>query len=273
MPRRGVGAPSGLERRVAGPQLFLLARGEQQRVVDAGAEPEHAAQGRSEPGHVGRGGGPHQRAEAEPDAGEGRADGVARGAQVAQHGDQQQDGDGEADHLPDRETARRGSVDRLAGHGDVDAGSLEAGGGLLEAVPGCRAEIGRGLVVADRGEGGAAVLGQPAGSVEGILDGADVRLPPDLGQRCLDGVLGHALVGAEDHDGLRARLGLEALLEEVLGLLGLDARDGEVVLEAAAGGDGSADHRGHGEQHGEGGGTRAAADEGCDVGEESAHGR
>ena len=43
-----------------------------------------------------------RRAEAEPDAGDGRAQGVARGAQAAQHGDQQQDGDREADHLPDR---------------------------------------------------------------------------------------------------------------------------------------------------------------------------
>ena len=37
---------------------------------------------------------------------------------------------------------------------------------------------------------------------------------------------------AEDDRGLRAGLGREALLEQVLGLLGLDARDGEVVLEA-----------------------------------------
>ena len=134
MPRGGVGALSGLERAVTGAQLLLLTGGEQQCIVDAGAEPEHAAQRRREPGHVGRGGGPHQGAEAEPDAGEGRAEGVARGAQVAQHGDQQEDGDGEADHLADREPAGGGSVDRLAGHGDVDAGSLEAGGGVLEPV-------------------------------------------------------------------------------------------------------------------------------------------
>ena len=124
MPRGGVGALGGLERAAAGAQLLLLARGEQQRVVDAGAEPEHAAQRRREPGHVGRGGGPHQRAEAEPDAGEGGAERVARGAQVAQHGDQQEHGDGEADHLADREPAGGGAVDRLAGHGDVDARSL-----------------------------------------------------------------------------------------------------------------------------------------------------
>ena len=113
---------------------------------------------------------------------------------------------------------------------------------------------------------------------KGSSTDGDVRLSGDLGERGADVALGpgpleRAGVGAEDDDGLRARLGLEALLEEVLGLLGLDARDGEVVLEAAADGDGPADHRGHGEQHGEGGGTRAAADEGCDVGEESGHGR
>ena len=104
-----------------------------------------------------------------------------------------------------------------------------------------------------------------------------MRLPGDLGERGCDvalgpGTLERPVAGAEDDDGLGARLGLEALLEEVLGLLGLDARDGEVVLEAAAGGDGAADHGGHGEQHGEGGGTRAAADKGCDAGEESGHG-
>ena len=188
-----------------------------------------------------------------------------------------EDGDGEADHLADREPAGGGSVDRLARHGDVDAGSMEAGGGVLEPVASAGVEIGRGLVVADRGEGGAAVVGEPAGRVEGVLDRRDVRLSGDLGERGLDVALGpgpleRAVAGAEDDDGLRARLGLEALLEEVLGLLGLDARDGEVVLEAAADGDGPADQRGHGEQHGEGGGARAAADEGCDVGEEIAHG-
>ena len=167
---------SRLERAVAGAQLLLLAGGEQQRVVDAGAEPEHAAERRREPGHVGRGGGPHQRAEAEADAGERGTEGVARGAQVAQHGDQQQDGDGEADHLADREPAGGGAVDRLAGHRDVDARPLEAGGGVLEPVASGRVEIGRGLVVADRREGGAAVVREPAGGLEGVLDRGDVRL-------------------------------------------------------------------------------------------------
>ena len=190
MPRGGVGALSGLERAATGAQLLLLTGGEQQCIVDAGAEPEHAAQRRREPGHVGRGGGPHQRAEAEPDAGERRAERVARGAQVAQHGDQQEDGDGEADHLADREPAGGGSVDRLAGHGDVDARSLEAGGGVLEPVAGGRVEIGRGLVVADRREGGAAVVREPAGGLEGILDRGDVRLAVDLGERGLDVALG-----------------------------------------------------------------------------------
>ena len=87
-----------------------------------------------EAGHVGRGGGPHQRAEAEPDAGERGAERVARRAQVAQHGDQEQDGDREADHLADREPAGGGAVDRLAGHGDVDAGAGQAGGRVLEPL-------------------------------------------------------------------------------------------------------------------------------------------
>ena len=175
---------------MTGAQLLLLTGGEQQCVVDAGAEPEHAAQRRREAGHVGRGGGPHQGAEAEPDAGEGGAEGVPRGAQIAQHGDQQEDGDGEADHLPDREPAGGGTVDRLTGHGDVDAGSIEAGGGVLEPVASRGVELGRGLVVANRGEAGAAVAGEPAGRVEGILDAGDVRLSADLGERGLDVALG-----------------------------------------------------------------------------------
>ena len=115
-----VGALGRLDRRTAGAQFLLLARGHQQRVVDAGAEAEHAAQRGGEAGHVGRRGGPHQRAEAEPDAGERGAERVARRAHVAQHGDQEQDGDAEADHLADREPAGGGAVDRLAGHGDLD---------------------------------------------------------------------------------------------------------------------------------------------------------
>ncbi len=125
---------------------------------------------------------------------------------------------------------------------------IESGGGVLEPVARRRVEIGRGLVIADRGERGAAVVGQPAGRVEGILD-ARRRAAVGRSWRARRGCRAWAPVArarrrrAEDDDGLRARLRREALLEEVLGLLGLDPRDGEVVLEAAAGGDRAADQR------------------------------
>ena len=74
-----------------------------------------------EPGDVDRGGRPHQRAEAEPDAGERGAQRVAGRAGAAQHGDQEQHRDREPDHLADREPAGGGAVDRLARHGHLDA--------------------------------------------------------------------------------------------------------------------------------------------------------
>ncbi len=87
--------------------------------------------------------------------------------------------------------------------------------------------------------------------------------------------LGVALpeLAAEDDDGLRPRLRREALLEEVLRLLGLDARDGEVVLELAAGGHAAADHGGHREHDGECREARTAPDEGGEMSEESGHER
>ena len=106
-----------------------------------------------------------------------------------------------------------------------------------------RVEVGGGLVVADRRVGGAAVIGEPAGVLNGSSTETTCGLSPIFGERRADrGLrLEPAVAGAEDERGLGARLGREALLEEVLGLLGLDARDGEVVLERAAGGDGAAD--------------------------------
>ena len=113
-----VGDLRGLDGRAAAAQLLLLAGGEQQRVVDAGAEAEHPGERRRQARHVGRGGRPQERAEAERDARERGEERVARRAQAAQDDDQQQDGDAEPDQLTDREPAGGGAVDRLARHGD-----------------------------------------------------------------------------------------------------------------------------------------------------------
>jgi hypothetical protein len=229
--RGGVGTLRGLDRVVAGPQLFLLARGEQQRIIDARAQAEHAGQGRREAGDVRGGGRPHERAEAEPEAGERGEQGVARSPQAAQDGDQQDDRDHEADDLADREAAGRGAVDRLAGHRDADAGLLDPGGRVLELLACRRVELLGRLVVVDDRVRRAAVLGQLQ-----VIDRRHVRLVGDLRKRGLDRALGElAVVAAEHERRRRARLRGEPLLEQVLGLLGLDARDGEVVLERAAG--------------------------------------
>ena len=150
--RGRVGPARRLERVVPGPQLLLLARGEQQRVVDPRPEAEHAGQGGREPGDIDGGRRPHQRAEAQPEPRERGAERVARRTEVAQHGEQQHDRDHEPDHLADREPAGGGAVDRLAGHGDVDPGSVEAGGGVLEPLARRGVEILGGAVVGDRGE-------------------------------------------------------------------------------------------------------------------------
>jgi hypothetical protein len=104
-----------------------------------------------------------------------------------------------------------------------------------------------------------------------------VRLAFDRREGRADAALGAAAVepaavGAEDDGGLGARLGGEALLEQVLGLLGLDARDGEVVLERPADGDAAGDDADHREQDGERREPWPAGDEGGDSGEERGHG-
>ena len=174
----GVGAAGRFERRVARAQLVLLAGGEQQRVVDAGAQAEHAGEGRGEAGDVGEGRGPHEGAEAQADAGERGAERVARGAEVAQNGDQQEDGDGESDQLADREAADGRLVDDLARHGDVDAGPLERRGGGFQALERRCVEILRRLVVVDGGERRPAVFGDTD-----LVDGAHMGLRLDPGDR------------------------------------------------------------------------------------------
>jgi hypothetical protein len=78
---------------------------------------------------------------------------------------------------------------------------------------------------------------------------------------------------AEHERGLRARLRREALLEQVLRLLGLDAGDREVVLERAAGGDRAADAADEPDQHEERGDPRPAGSRGGNEREQGGHGR
>ena len=102
----GVGALRGLDGVMAGAQLFLLARGEKQRIVDARAEAEHPASGGSEAGRTSVAAAAHISApKPSPRPANAAEQRVARGAQAAQHRDQQHDRDHEADHLADREAA------------------------------------------------------------------------------------------------------------------------------------------------------------------------
>ena len=152
----------------------------------------------------------------------------------------------------------------------------ETGRRLLEALARLRVEVGGRLVVADRRVRGPAVLGEPVRGLERVLDGDDMGLAADRREHGADPALvaGALEAGAGEHDRrLRARLRREALLEHVLRLLGLDARDGEVVLERAAGKDRAGQQR---DQHGDDGerrGSGAAPDQRRETGERGGHER
>ena len=119
-------------------------------------------------------------------------------------------------------------------------------------------EIGRGLVVADRGEGGAAVVGEPAGRVEGVLDRGDVRLAGDLGERGRMSRRARALERAvaalkttsacvPDWAAKRFSSRSWACWDSMPGTV-------KSSLKLPPTATAPADQRGHGEQHGEGGG-------------------
>ena len=276
MPRAGVGPPCGLHGPPARAQLLLLARAEQQRVVDPGAEPEHAGERRGEPGHVGGGRRPDQRAEAQPEAGERRAERVARGPQAAQHRQQQHDRDRQPDQLTDGEAARGGAVDHLAGERDGHPRARQARRRGFEIGTRRRVQLLRGPVERDGGEGRAAVGRQPSGHGEGILDARHVWPAADVAECRPHGTLRRgprerAVAGGEHDHRVGARPRGEAFLQQVLGVLGLDARHREVVLERAAGRDAAGDDGQHGEQDGGGCDPRAATDGRGDGGEQGSH--
>ena len=152
----------------------------------------------------------------------------------------------------------------------ADAGLRQAGGRVLEPFARRVVERGGGLVVADGRVRDVPVIGQPVRPREGILDGDDMRLARDLGERHADLTLGAGPVepAAEHERDLGARLRGEPLLEQVLGLLRLGSRNGEVVLERPADGDRSADDGGDAEQDEEGRDAWPAASERCHMREQ-----
>ena len=231
----------------AGAQLLLLARGEQQRVVDPGAEAEHAGERRREAGHVGGGGQPTS---ARRSRSRGRR--TRRGARCAPHAGcaarRSAARSRSRGRSPRRSGSRRWRRRRSARPTSRRRAGREGRRGVLEPLARRGVELLGGLVVADRAR---TRCGRPRTSRQ-VVDGDDVRLLGDLGERAVDLARGErAVAGAEHERGLGARLRGEALLEQVLGALGLDARDGEVVLEGAAGGDRAADQGGEDEQDGE----------------------
>ena len=149
-----------------------------------------------------------------------------------------------------------------------DARAGELGGRVLEPLARLGVEVRRGLVIADRRVGDVSVVRDAR-----ILDRdrrvvASRRRPARRRSRAFQvGVLAlkTSVACVPDWAG-------EPLLEQVLRLLGLDARDREVVLERAADGDGAADDRRDPEEHDERGDPWAAADHGGDGGEEGGHG-
>ena len=186
-----------------------------------------------------------RRREAEPDAGEGDEQRVAGRPGAAQDDEQQDHRDEQAGDLADGEAAGRGRrrTTSPANAACAPAGRTSRRG--LEAVRGCGAELFVRLVVA-HGRGGGAPVGRGL-QPRRRRRAAGVRFG---GAPTVDGAA--AEIAGEHDGGLRSRLGGEAGFEQVLCLLGLDARDGEVVLEAGSGGDRARDQGDDRKEDGEG---------------------
>ena len=160
---------------------------------------------------------------------------LPRRPQAAQDEEQQDDGHEQAGDLADREAAGRGAVEHLAGErrpGRPRVGTPSRS----RAAPPRRCRGPRPARRSARPRPRCA----PSGAVR-------VSTPTTCGWRSIaahDLVDGAVAEVAGEHDRrLRARLGGEAGFEQVLCPLGLDARDGEVVFEAATGGDRARDER------------------------------
>ena len=220
-------------------ELLSVAADDQQRVVDPGAHAEHQAECRRDAGEVDEAGA--EREQHQP-AGERDArarEGEQHRSRRAQHEREHDDRHREAYELADRHLGLLGLVDDRAVAVGLDArppGDLRC---VLERLARLRAEVGRRLVVLHGRERNPPVARDLAVALQRVRRRGDMRLAGDrphrLGDRCRPVAVAQRPVLDREHDGRGvARLGGEALGEQVVGLLRIGARRIEVVAEAGA---------------------------------------
>ena len=223
-------------------QLLSVAADDQQRVVDARAEPEHDAERGSEAREVGERAGELEQQQATGERDQGRDQRESHRRHRAEHDREHDDRHSHADELTDRGRGLLGLVhDRpVAGH--LEAGALAQLGCRLEPLARVLAECGRGVVVLNRHVCDPRVLGQLAAALsERVRRARHVRLGADLPDRSFDRRLAlrraeRARVHGEDDVRGVARGRRKALLEHVDRGLRFGAGGLEVVDERAAGG-------------------------------------
>ena len=235
----------GLGRRVAfgvtRRGLFSVARDDQQRVVDAGAEAEHHRDDAGERGEVERRLERREQDLAGHDADQRADERHGHRRERVEEDRQQDEGDRDADELADRERLLRGEVDEHAALLDLDAAVavLRGLGGVDQRLAVALLEVLRLLRVADVDLGELVVLRHGRVLAVRVGDGGDVGQRLDLVQRALDRLLGlrivdRAVLDGEDQRRVRAGERGAVRAEQVQGLLGLGARDLEVVGRLAA---------------------------------------
>ncbi len=261
------GAGSG-RRIIAGGQSLAVSGDEEQRVVDAGAEAEHHADGRGDGRDVHPGAGQREQRQTadEPEA---------RGHERERHRHdraeqqrQQQQRDRDTDQLADRRHRVVADVDDLAAHRDLGAGLLSRADRALEAIPCRRPEVFGPAVVLHGRERDLAVRRDLQ-----VAHAAHVWLSGDGFQRLLDAGAGDRGTITGEHDlGVAARHLREALLEQLLGTRRVDARRAVVVDEAGA--ERAAERRdaGDDDDRDEDGAAPVAGCAGAEAGEEGGHG-
>ena len=245
-PSRGVeGDGDRLAHRVTGVQLLAVAGDDQERVVDADAEPDHDAEEGGEVGdrhHVAQQG---DEGGADADAEEGDADGQPHGQHRAEGDDEDDDGEGEAEGLGRR----------LLELGEDEAAQLDVEAldvrrvleDLVADLPGAReVDVLGQLDVGERDQAGLGALrADLLGTLLGIgaLDPRHVVEGGDLGEQRLHrfahGRVVDPLLGAEhDRAHLAGALAAELRVEDVEPALRLDVGQVELVAEAVADGPG-----------------------------------
>jgi hypothetical protein len=181
-----------------------VAPDDQQRVVDARAEPEHDAERGRKAGEVGEGAGELQQQQAARQRDQRRDQREGHRRHRAEHEREHDHRHRHADQLADRGGGLLGLVDDGAVAGDLEPGAFAELGRLLEPLARLHAERGRGVVVLDRHVGDARVLGELATVLgERARRACHVRLVGDLLDRALDrgpplGLAQRARVDRED---------------------------------------------------------------------------